>query len=446
MVNDILTLMLEILIESTLLIAVVLILRGLLGSKLDKRALYYLWIPAMLRLLLPLSIGSRLSVMNLFKDTPKTHIINTVHTNMPSMPKITAGTSVANNSHTISLTAVLFVIWILGVVVVSVFTIWGNMRFSKILRMGRREFKTDIIQGRHTPKIYISRMTQSPCAVGIIRPVIYLPEWAAKSEEDLRYILTHEMTHIKKLDNLYALLTTLCCILFWFDPLVWIMGKFSTKDREPACDAWVISRMTDSEKTAYGFAIVSAVQGRSFSKTITLSSAFASDKNSVVDRIRFIKSKRKNSKVLTVFVIAIMIVSTVAFGTSAKTISGAGDRARVLIESTLLNNSEASIIGSATVFDNDDASQLYDCLMSGDKCTQIIDWEMFETDHDSYTHIFMCGSDSDPLSGHEYIVAERDGKAYVCGSLIQINGQSACRTMSDEGYKEFNKLIKKLNR
>lgn len=443
MVNDILTLMLEILIESTLLITVALILRGLLRDKLDKRTVYYLWIPAMIRLLLPLSIGSRLSVMNLFTNTHKTHIIKSVHTNMAAMPKITAGTSATDNTHALPSTTALLAVWIVGVAVVSIFTIWGNVRFRRTLRKGRREFKTDIINGSHMPKIYISRMTQSPCAVGIIRPVIYLPEWAAKSGEDLKYILAHEMTHIRRLDNLYALLTTICCILFWFDPLVWLMGKLSTKDREPACDAWVISHMTDSEKTAYGLAIVSAVQGRSLSKTIPLASAFASDSNSVMDRLKLIKSKKTCAKSLTVLVMAIMIVSTVAFGTSAKTISDAGGRAKALIMST--NYGSQGNMGSVTVFDEDDAARLYDCLLSG-VGYEHIDWDLFGSDYDNLTHIRICGSDSDPMSGCEFYVAERDGEAYVCGSTIVVNGQSASVRMNDNSYKQFKKLISKLDK
>ena len=66
MISSLLTVISEITIQASILIAVVMLLRLLFGKKLDKRLQYYLWIPVALRLLLPFSIESELSLLNLF--------------------------------------------------------------------------------------------------------------------------------------------------------------------------------------------------------------------------------------------------------------------------------------------------------------------------------------------------------------------------------------------
>ena len=56
------------------------------------------------------------------------------------------------------------------------------------------------------------------CLVGALRPRIFLP--LAMRREDARFTLLHELCHAKAGDGLWGLLRTVCCVLFWFHPLV----------------------------------------------------------------------------------------------------------------------------------------------------------------------------------------------------------------------------------
>ncbi len=90
-----------------------------------------------------------------------------------------------------------------------------------------------------------------PVTWGIVYPVVLLPEDAdAWPEERRRYVLVHEMAHIKRLDALTQLAGQLALALFWFDPLVWIANRRMQLEREHACDDYVLRHGTPASHYA----------------------------------------------------------------------------------------------------------------------------------------------------------------------------------------------------
>ena len=65
-------------------------------------------------------------------------------------------------------------------------------------------------------------------------------------------ILAHELTHLKRRDNLTAAIHMLVETLFWFYPLVWLIGARLIAERERACDENVLARGHDPEVYAGG--------------------------------------------------------------------------------------------------------------------------------------------------------------------------------------------------
>ena len=82
-----------------------------------------------------------------------------------------------------------------------------------------------------------------PGLVGIIRPVILLPQGIGSqlSPEEMHTILAHELTHWRRRDNLMAAIHMLVEALFWFFPLVWWLGARLNAERERACDESVLA-------------------------------------------------------------------------------------------------------------------------------------------------------------------------------------------------------------
>lgn len=88
-----------------------------------------------------------------------------------------------------------------------------------------------------------------PGVVGIVRPVLLLPERLMDrlSPAQLRSILTHESCHVRRHDNLMAAMHMAVQAIFWFHPLVWWVGLRLIEERERACDEAVLELGNEAE-------------------------------------------------------------------------------------------------------------------------------------------------------------------------------------------------------
>ena len=81
-----------------------------------------------------------------------------------------------------------------------------------------------------------------PGVFGIFRPILLLPEGIAErlSPAQFQAILAHELCHVRRRDNLTAMIHTLGQAIFWFHPLIWWIGLRLIDERERACDQEVL--------------------------------------------------------------------------------------------------------------------------------------------------------------------------------------------------------------
>ena len=85
------------------------------------------------------------------------------------------------------------------------------------------------------------------------RPTVLLPSTLAGADRDQerRFALLHELTHLKRGDDLILLWYGLLRCLWWFHPGVYLMEKPFRMDMESACDARAVRGMSRQEKLAY---------------------------------------------------------------------------------------------------------------------------------------------------------------------------------------------------
>jgi len=104
--------------------------------------------------------------------------------------------------------------------------------------------------------------TASPAMTGLFQPVIVLPEDFLEqfNEEELRWILLHEMAHMKRWDAPMQFLTQILQAIYWFNPLVWIAFACFRADRELACDAYVLDRQSPQTSHNYGRALIKVAE------------------------------------------------------------------------------------------------------------------------------------------------------------------------------------------
>lgn len=107
-------------------------------------------------------------------------------------------------------------------------------------------------QTRRTIKVqgYIATSVESAFGIGVIRKRIILPN-KDYTEAELRYVLLHEYTHFLNHDTVVKLLVTLFCIIFWWNPVVYLLQKDLEQDLEIKCDLSVARTLCSKERAEY---------------------------------------------------------------------------------------------------------------------------------------------------------------------------------------------------
>jgi|GEM_PF-1735593 len=102
---------------------------------------------------------------------------------------------------------------------------------------------------RRRVRIATTRVAHGPVLAGIFRPVILLPEHmaAALSPRQMKLVITHELAHARRWDNLVLLIQRLAEMFFFFHPVVWFCGWMMRREAEAACDDMVVAAYGDAE-------------------------------------------------------------------------------------------------------------------------------------------------------------------------------------------------------
>lgn len=97
--------------------------------------------------------------------------------------------------------------------------------------------------------IFICDNIDTPFILGIIRPKIYLP--STLGDEDKAHIIAHEKAHLKRCDNLWKPLGFVLLSLHWFNPIMWLAYTLLCRDIEFACDEKVLIVLGNEHKKDY---------------------------------------------------------------------------------------------------------------------------------------------------------------------------------------------------
>lgn len=104
--------------------------------------------------------------------------------------------------------------------------------------------------------------TEIPTAFvwGYFFPCVYLPFGLSAEEEKL--VMAHERAHIERNDQFLRLFVYFALCLHWFNPLVWLMFRMSSRDVELACDEHVLVNTQTDVRTDYAQALLRQAGGR----------------------------------------------------------------------------------------------------------------------------------------------------------------------------------------
>jgi beta-lactamase regulating signal transducer with metallopeptidase domain len=97
--------------------------------------------------------------------------------------------------------------------------------------------------------VFQADMVRSPFILGLFRPGVYIP--FGLNDQELRYVLLHERTHIRRGDHWIGLLSYLALTVHWFNPLVWLAHFLMIRDMEMSCDENVLAQTGENGAHEY---------------------------------------------------------------------------------------------------------------------------------------------------------------------------------------------------
>jgi beta-lactamase regulating signal transducer with metallopeptidase domain len=137
-----------------------------------------------------------------------------------------------------------------GSLVVLLWTLAWHLRVRRIIRQaeplggGWSELLQTLSRSfrlHRSVRLLKTPAVKTGITVGTLRPAIILPEHAEDwNEARRRFVIAHELAHIERHDALIEDLATVVTILYWFNPLVWmVLGRLRI-ERERDCDNAVL--------------------------------------------------------------------------------------------------------------------------------------------------------------------------------------------------------------
>lgn len=292
-------------------VVIVLLLRMCI-RKLPRIYSYVLWAAVFFRLVCPISLESTFSILKVKPETIPYHpgnlkapesVSESVNASVwmehiakePSQ-KVEASANIAAGHPMQQLLLAASVLWLAVLCILVAGSVWSYVRLRLQLRdavwMEKGVYKTDKIT--------------TPFVVGIFKPGIYLP--MEIGEENKRFVLEHEKTHIRRKDYLVKQAAFLICCVHWFHPLVWAAFYLMCTDMEMACDESVIRKLGKDMRKPYSAALLSLSSGRK----IILGTPLAFGEDGVRRRIVNVLRYKKRSVWASVLILALIAVATIA--------------------------------------------------------------------------------------------------------------------------------------
>ena len=243
MVNLILSTALNRSIKSIFILAIILFIRKMLNIKSIRWANIILWMVFFVYLLFPCSILITVT------DTGKCEWLQDL---LQSMYVISGHIKEIEKEAGYILSPInqMFVTGLVLIyVAVQIIKRNRTMRDSVIIERGSKADEyLSLFNLRRKVDIFINDKIASPVTYGIIHPKIVLQSYIFEDDELLKYVLIHELTHIKKFDIAFSHLKNLIMCINWYNPFILGAAKYIEYDIEILCDKLVIKRAGDTRE------------------------------------------------------------------------------------------------------------------------------------------------------------------------------------------------------
>ena len=237
---------------SSILILFILLLKKTWLKNYNKNLNYYIWLFAIFRLIIPIEIPIK------YTFSKKTNI------NRASETLVSIQNGIQLDTY-----FYIFIFYLVGVIILSIYSIATYLKYIKLikkvsynvdenLKLTLDKVKNEMNINKNIEVRYCDYV-KSACLIGIFKNYVLLPN-VKYNDSEAYWILKHELTHYKYKDNLLKLICFLIRIVYWFNPLIYLLIKKVGEDCELACDERVISNKTFEQKKQYALTIANSVK------------------------------------------------------------------------------------------------------------------------------------------------------------------------------------------
>lgn len=361
------------------LVLAVILLRLVL-KKAPKWVNPLLWGVVALRLVMPFSVESVLSLI------PSAQTVSTVPAGIQSQPEavrpvIDSGVRFIDNAvnpvisqafvdapspeavaePVLRAADVAAIVWVAGLAALLLYAAVSWLRL-------RSRVSTAV---RLRDNVYQSEFVSSPFVLGMFRPRIYLP--FAIDSADAEYVIAHERAHIARRDTWIKPIGYLLLCVYWFNPVMWLAYVLLCRDIEYACDERVVSAYTPAERADYSEALLTC----SVKRAHIAACPVAFGEAGVKGRVKRVLSYKKPAFWIAAAAVAAVVVVAVCFltdpvgeegagvqGTSEPTVGASPDEVTMLYEDA--RNLPGEVVQSVRSYVSDIAGEIGALGESGD--------------------------------------------------------------------------------
>ncbi|MFL8798504.1 MULTISPECIES: M56 family metallopeptidase [unclassified Clostridioides] len=291
------------LIQTTIIcslgICLLLFLKRYVFKKFSKRFNYYIWLIIVFRMLLFLF---NYTIMYEVKE-PKRNVIGNGVTDI----------SMGNN-----IMLYLSYLWILVTIVIAVYTFVKYTKFKNLVvdvSYDIEDNDVNCIYKNLLKELNIKKKIElrgsdeliSPAGMGLFKSYIFLPDYPY-SKDELTWILKHELMHFKNKDILIKFAVLSVKIIYWFNPLVYIMSNKVNLDCELCCDESVLSDCSLKDKKEYALALIKSIKLSKNYNSGILTTEF--NKTNLEKRLEsIVKKKGRNGIIIALVLVCISSIT-----------------------------------------------------------------------------------------------------------------------------------------
>ena len=282
------------------LIVAVIVLRLLL-KKVPRRVICVLWALVALRLMLPVSVESPVSMIPettaILQEAVDTTLIHPEEVPSDGTPTEAQEGSIATEAGGGQQISPLPLVWCVGVALMLCYLLLSYLRMGHLVAEAVPE----------AGNIWICDAVTTPFILGLLQPRIYLP--SGLSGETKAYVIAHEQSHLRWKDHWWKPLAFVLLAVYWFDPFVWAAYGLVCRDIEFACDERVVRRFGMAEKKAYSVALLEC----SVRKRLVLACPVAFGETAVAKRVRNVLNYKKPRFWIILISTVIILAAAVGF-------------------------------------------------------------------------------------------------------------------------------------